>query len=93
MVFVYIMVGCLVLALNYIIAKAFADVATDKGYTESKYFWYCFLFSVAGYLLVVALPSKEQTKKSEKSDFQLDGFKESKDEISQCKVNYSIKKC
>lgn len=66
-----IFAAILVLTFLYIIAKEFAKAAADKGYTESKYFWYCFFFSVFGYLLVVALPSKEQTKKNEKSDFQL----------------------
>lgn len=66
-----IFAAILVLAFLYMIAKEFAKAAADKGYTERKYFWYCFLFSVIGYLLVIALPSKEQTKKSEKNDFQL----------------------
>lgn len=61
----------LVLVIQWIIAKEFAEAAADKGYTESKYFWYCFLFSIAGYMLVMALPSKEKTKKNNKNDFQL----------------------
>lgn len=61
----------IVLIIQWIISKEFAKAAADKGYTESKYFWYCFFFSVVGYLLVAALPSKEQTKKNEKNDFQL----------------------
>lgn len=61
----------LVLVIQWIIAKEFAKVATDKGYAERKYFWYCFLFSVVGYMLVMALPSKEKTKKNNKNDFQL----------------------
>lgn len=53
------------LIIDYIIAKEFADIAAGKGYHESKYFWYCFLLGIVGYLLVIALPDirhKSQTK-------------------------------
>lgn len=48
--------------IQLILAKEFSNAAADKGYVGGKYFWYCFLFSIAGYLLVIALPNKEIAK-------------------------------
>ena len=45
----------------YLIAKEFYMVAQAKGYPQKKYFWYCFLFGVVGYLLVIALPNCANT--------------------------------
>ena len=28
------------IAIDWIISKEFASIATDKGYSESRYFWY-----------------------------------------------------
>ena len=48
-----------VLIIDYLIAREFYVAANEKGYTESKYLWIPFLFGVAGYLLVIALPYKD----------------------------------
>ena len=44
--------------INYIIAGYFYFAAVDKGYTDGAYFVVPFLFGVIGYLLVIALPNK-----------------------------------
>ena len=46
------------LDIRYIISKEFYAAACQKGYNEKKYFWYGFFFGLIGYLLVIALPNK-----------------------------------
>lgn len=46
------------LDIRYIICKEFYAAACQKGYNEKKYFWYGFFFGLIGYLLVIALPNK-----------------------------------
>lgn len=48
----------LVIVIDYYLAKWFYEVVEAKGYHNKKYFWICFLFAVAGYLLVIALPDR-----------------------------------
>ena len=45
--------------IDHILAKEFYFVAQQKGYTDRKYYWYCFCFTIIGYLLVIALPYKK----------------------------------
>lgn len=47
-----------VIFLNFFIAKEFYLIAEIKGFAYQKYFWYCFLLGWVGYLIVVALPTK-----------------------------------
>ena len=49
------------LVIDWIIANAFAEAAELKGHDERKYFWFCFLFGLVGYLLVIALPDLKGT--------------------------------
>lgn len=58
MEFVFILIGIAALAFLCLIAKEFANVAKEKGYSQKKYFWYSFLLGIIGYLLVVALPDR-----------------------------------
>lgn len=44
--------------LAFYLAQCFTDVAGAKGFREKRYFWVCFLFPIAGYLLVIALPDR-----------------------------------
>lgn len=53
-----IVLTVVVLIISYIIADEFLTIAICKGYNDRKYFWFCFLFGIAGYLMVVALPTK-----------------------------------
>ena len=50
--------------IAYIIADEFYWVAVQKGYEDRRFFWYCFLFGIAGYLLVIALPENKSEEKS-----------------------------
>lgn len=52
----------IVLIIAFIIAIEFQEVATAKGYTSSKYFWYTFLFGIFGCLLVIALPDQRHNR-------------------------------
>lgn len=55
----WIILGSIIaLILWIVIALEFANIAKMKGYTEKRWFWYSFLFTAAGWLMVVALPSK-----------------------------------
>ena len=49
------------LIFSYIFAYEFFEIVTLKGYKDRKYFWFCFLFGIIGYLMVIALPSKNNT--------------------------------
>lgn len=44
--------------LASIIAGWFSEVAREKGYSSSKYFWICFFMGLVGQLLVIALPDR-----------------------------------
>lgn len=57
------------LVISYVIATEFSTIAQQKGYDERKYFWFCFLFGIAGYLMVVALPKKEKKNNDENEGF------------------------
>lgn len=49
-----------ILFINYQIANQFYEIAEMKGFQERKYFWIAFLLGIVGYLLVIALPDKNQ---------------------------------
>lgn len=46
------------IALQYVVSKEFYSAAVLKGYNEKKYFWYGFFFGAVGYLLIIALPNR-----------------------------------
>jgi hypothetical protein len=53
-----VIVGVAILLLiDYLVSKTFREIAIMKGHSEIKYFWFCFFLGVAGYLMVVALPT------------------------------------
>lgn len=54
-----------VLVFLFCIAAEFSVIAEMKGFPESKYFWISFLFPICGYLLVIALPDRSQSKVAE----------------------------
>lgn len=43
------------------ISEEFYNLAEQKGYSDRKYFWYGFIFNLAGFLLIIALPDKTKT--------------------------------
>lgn len=54
-----IIIGILVaLFIEILAACEFRNIAEMKGHDGSKYFWYCFFFSVAGWVMVAALPDR-----------------------------------
>ena len=57
---VYILIAIVYLILDYYIAKWFSEAAEAKGYHDSKYFWICYFLGFIGYLLVIALPNRNQ---------------------------------
>ena len=49
--------ACLtVIVISAVIASRFCDIAKMKGHNGTPYFWYCFLFSIVGWAMVIALP-------------------------------------
>lgn len=48
--------------LWYSVAREFARIAAMKGHTEARYFWWTFLLSAVGMLMVVALPDHSEGK-------------------------------
>lgn len=48
--------------IRFFAANAFHDIAILEGFPSLKYFWWSFLFGIIGYLLVIALPDKNQQK-------------------------------
>lgn len=57
-IFLAILGAILAIILDCIISEQFYRCAVAKGFEERKYFWYSFLFGLAGYLLVIALPDR-----------------------------------
>ena len=64
LVLLYLIILCVLVFVQYYIAKEFYFVAVAKGYETKKYFWICFLLGMVGYLLVIALPTQVQTDKN-----------------------------
>ena len=59
----FLLICIIVLVMNILLAVEFSHAAEEKGYTDTtKYFWYCLLFSVGGWLLVCALPDRNAPK-------------------------------
>ncbi len=44
--------------ISWFMAGQFYKIAEDKGYGEKKYFWFCFLLTIVGYLLICAMPDR-----------------------------------
>lgn len=56
-----ILIVAVVLAIDWLIAREFYQIACDKGYTEQKYLWIAFLLGMIGYILIAAMPNKNKT--------------------------------
>lgn len=50
----------LVLLVNYLIAREYQRIATQKGFPGWRYFWWCFLMGIVGYIMVAALPDRNR---------------------------------
>ena len=60
MLFLYLLALAITILIEYIVANAFYDIACEKGFENRKYFWYSFLLSFVGYLMVIALPDRKK---------------------------------
>ena len=49
------------IAFLFLMASQFQQIAEEKGYPEKKYFWFAFLFNIFGYMLVIALPDRNNS--------------------------------
>ena len=57
---VVILVILIVMLIVWIkIARNMARIAADKGYTERKWFHYCFWLGLVGFLMICAMPDKK----------------------------------
>ena len=61
MILLYIIAVVIAIVIQYFIAVQFESVAADKGYRDSKYFHFCFWLGIVGYLLVIALPDRNNS--------------------------------
>ncbi len=46
------------LILDFAFAQEFGGIAVEKGYSYKKYVIWCYIFTVIGYLMVIALPDR-----------------------------------
>ena len=60
MLVIVLLVLVLAIVIWYKIAKNMARIAADKGYTERKWFHYCFWLGLVGFLMVCAMPDKRR---------------------------------
>ena len=57
--FIWILLGVIAaFVADYFVAREFYKAAVMKGWPQKKYFWLAFLLSLAGWLLIVALPDR-----------------------------------
>ena len=59
LVFIIILLLAGFTVLWYFVSKEFARIAADKGYTDKRYFHYCFWLGLVGVLMVVAMPDRK----------------------------------
>ena len=56
---ILILFACIiVIFIAYLLASEFQHIAEMKGHPEKKYFWWCFLYPLAGVFMVIALPDR-----------------------------------
>ena len=58
MVIVCLLIGAVLIFLDFLIAGWFFEAAEAKRYHNSKYYWICFWLGLPGWLLVIALPDR-----------------------------------
>lgn len=75
--------GLLAIGCNVLIAFQFNRIAHRKGYRNDTYFWQCFFFGLAGWLMVVALPLE--------SDAEEDDEPEIEEETDDKNVSFAVK--
>ena len=63
MVFLIIIGVIVSLLVSFLVANEFYKIAAEKGFDEKKYLWLSFFFGLAGYLLVIALPDRKNSRR------------------------------
>lgn len=58
LVFCGIILIVAIIILNWYIAEKFQNIASEKGYDDRAYFWWCFFMGSVGYFMVCALPDR-----------------------------------
>lgn len=48
-----------IIIIKATIASEFRSIAKMKGHNELRFFWFSFLFGIAGWFMVVALPDRK----------------------------------
>ncbi len=57
-ILLYLLAFALIVFIWFKAAKNMARIAADKGYTERKWFHYCFWLGLVGFLMVCAMPDR-----------------------------------
>lgn len=60
--FPMLLILALLIFIWYKAAANMARIAADKGYTEKKWFHYCFWLGLVGFLMVCAMPDPYRDK-------------------------------
>ena len=58
-IFLSLIALAIVIAVNYLIAGEFANIAEEKGFEPRRYWHFCFWLPFAGYAIVIALPNRK----------------------------------
>ena len=66
MLILYIVCPIVALIILAVIAAQFGSIAEMKGHSSRTYFWFTFLFGIAGMLMVIALPVVEVKSEAHK---------------------------
>lgn len=53
-----LLVLAVIIAIDWLAAKAMYEIAVMKGHPQKKYFWWCFWMAMFGYPMVIALPDR-----------------------------------
>ena len=90
--FLYLVGIIIVIMIAYGIAQEFARIAEMKGHDGKPYFWFTFLFGIAGMLMVIALPTKSENNSS-KAVVTLPPLKNSAPNIKPRTATDTVKRC
>lgn len=71
-ILILIVVVAIALVINGMGATEFCNIARMKGHPDRKYFWWCFLFGVIGWCMVIALPDRSVMPRVSKPDSKAD---------------------
>ena len=67
-VLIYILIVCLYLCLNGLLASNASNIAKEKGYEKDKWFHMCFWLGPVAYIIVAAMPDKVLRENQEQTN-------------------------